>query len=311
MSQETFPRFKIAIIGAGAVGATTAYVATLKNLAAEIILVDVNEEKEAGEVMDIADSMCFVETGCIKGADFPDAKDADIIVLAAGLPQKPGETRLDLVKKNSAITRDIFKKIGKLKKDAIVIVVANPMDVLTYLAQEISGLPKSQVFGSGTVLDTARLKNHLAHILKINSHDISGFVIGEHGDSELVAWSSMTAGGAPIEKIKGLDKKTLREMEEKTKKEAYEIISRKGATFYGIAMSLTEIMEAIIYNQRRILPVSARIDGWNDVSDVCAGVPAVIGREGVLGLWPLALSADERKQFKKSADILKEYIKGL
>lgn len=309
MTQNTFNKTKIAIIGAGAVGATSAYVATLRNLASQIILIDVNEDKEAGEVMDIADGLCFVETGCIKGADFKDVRDADIIVITAGLAQKPGETRLDLVKKNSAILKSILKSIGKFKPTAIILMIANPVDILTYLAQEWSGLPKSQVFGSGTGLDTARLRTDLGHFLKVSPKSIDGYVMGEHGDSEFVAWSTVTAGGMPITKIKSVNKKVLTGIETKVKKEAYEIINRKGATFYGIGLVVSDIIEAILFDQHRIMPISSRLTNYNGINNICVGVPTVIGRSGVEKIWPVELNAEEKKKLKKSADTLKGYLK--
>ncbi len=308
MSESKFTKTKIAIIGAGAVGSTTAYVATLKNLAAEILLIDVNETKEAGEVMDITDGLCFVETGCIKGAGFRDARNADIVVITAGAPQKPGETRLQLVQKNVAILKSIFQKIGQLKKTAIIIMVANPVDILTYIAQEISGLPKNQVFGSGTTLDTARLRSEIGKILNVSSWSVDGFVLGEHGDSEFVAWSSVTIGGMSANNIKSLNSQTRKKIENRVKHEAYEIINRKGATFYGIALVLSDIIEAIIYDQHKILPISSRLNNWNGVNNICLGSPAVVGRSGVQKVWDLKLTAIEKKKLKQSADTLKKYL---
>lgn len=302
---------KIAIIGAGAVGATTAYASALRNMAAEVVLIDINDEKETGEVMDIRDGICLVETGCIKGGDFIDAADADIIIITAGLPQKPGETRLDLINKNKEILKSIFKGIGKIKQTAIVIMVANPVDVLTYLAQKISGLPKNQVFGSGTTLDTARLKAEIGRRLKVSPHSVDGFVLGEHGDTEFVAWSTVTVGGVPISKLKKFNTRDYKDMEEKVRKEAYEIISRKGATFYGIAVVLTDLVEAILYNQYKILPISSILTNWNGVSDVCLGAPTVIGRNGIEKIWPVQLTFGEKQKLKKSANTLKSYIKTL
>jgi L-lactate dehydrogenase len=300
---------KVAIIGAGAVGSTAAYAATLRNIAAEIVLIDINEAKEEGEVMDLRDGLCFVETGCVKGADFKDAKDADVIVITAGLPQKPGETRLDLVKKNKVILTSIFKQIGKLKTNTVILMIANPVDVLTYLAQEITGLPKNQVFGSGTNLDTARLKTDLAKLLHVSPQNVHGYVLGEHGDSEFVAWSTVTVGGVSAKNVKELNTQTKKKIEETVKKEAYEIISRKGATFYGIGLVISDILEAILYNQHKIMPASVRLSNWNGVSNVCIGVPAIIGRSGVEGVWPVELATDEKKKFQKSAETLKGYLK--
>jgi len=308
MAKNEFKNSKIAIIGAGAVGSTTAYVATLKNLAAEILLIDVNEKKEQGEVMDIDDTLCLVETGCVKCGSFKDAADADIIVITAGVPQKPGETRLDLVNKNKSILTSIFKQIGRLKNNTIVLIVANPVDILTYLAQKITKLPPGQVFGSGTTLDTARLKTDIGRKLKIDSHNVHGFVLGEHGDTEFVGWSTVTVGGISIKNLPEFNEKLALSLEEKVKKAAYEIINRKGATFYGIALVISDIIEAIIFNQHKILPVSARVHDWNGISDVCLGAPAIIGRSGVEKHWPVELSAHEKVLLKKSADNLKQYL---
>jgi len=299
---------KIAIIGAGTVGSTAAYTALLKNIAAEILLIDINETKEEGEVMDMSDGICFVDTGCIKSADFIDARDADIIVITAGAPQKPGETRLDLVEKNKQIITSIFKAIGKLQSHTIVIMVANPVDVLTHLAQQISGLPHNQVFGSGTGLDTARLRSELADTLGVSAQSIHGYVLGEHGDSEFVAWSSVHVGGLPINAIKHIQKKTRTHIEACVRKQAYEIINRKGATYYGIGMVISELLEAIVYNQRRIMPVSTNLNKWNGISDVCLGVPAIVGKNGIESVWPLTLTSDEIKKLKASAKTIKKYL---
>ncbi|MFH1287023.1 MAG: L-lactate dehydrogenase [Candidatus Magasanikbacteria bacterium] len=302
---------KIAIIGAGNVGAAAAYTATLKGLAAEILLIDIDEDKEAGEVMDISDSLCFVETGCVKGKNFKDARDADIIVITAGTKQKKGQSRLDLLAINKKILSSIFKSIGKLRKDAIIIVISNPVDVLTYLIQEITGLPHSQVFGSGTSLDSARLQVQVAGHLDISPQSVHGFVLGEHGDSEFVSWDCMMVGGVPAKKIKGLSAASRKRIETNVKKEAYEIINKKGATFFGIAATLSDIIEAVLLNQKKIIPVTSRLARWNGVSGVCLGAPCVVGRNGVERVWPLTLSSAEKKSLMKSALTIKSYLKQL
>lgn len=298
---------KIAVIGAGNVGSTIVYTLMLKNLASQIVLIDINNKKEGGEVMDIADGLCFVDTGCVTGGDFKDAGDADIIILTAGVAQKPGETRLQLTQKNKDIAKSIFKKIGKIKKTAIIIVVSNPVDVITYLVQKISHLPIKQIFGSGTALETARLKTKLGHLLKINSESIDGYVLGEHGDSCFVAWSKLTVGGTPIGKFIKTNKE-LNDLEKKVKNEVYEIIKRKGSTFFGIANVVSEIVEAIVFNQRKVMPISTRLSKWNGVSGVCLGVPAVIGGQGVEKVWPLKLDTEEKKKFQDSAKKIKQYL---
>lgn len=306
MSKEIFPSAKIAIIGAGAVGSTAAYTLMLKNLASQMIIIDIDDTKESGEVLDIADGLCFVETGCVGGADFPDAADADLIIITAGAAQKPGETRLDLAKKNKGIITSIFKKIGKLKSSTVVLMISNPVDVLTHLAQEVSGLPHNQVFGSSTSLETARLKTELAHRLEVHPQCIEGFVMGEHGDSGFVAWSTVSVGGAPISDFIKLAE--LAKIEKKVKNEVYEIINRKGATFYGISMVISEIVEAVVLDQRKIMPVSVRLKHFNGVSGVTLGLPAVIGRAGVLEVWPIKLNASEKKSLVASAKKIKEYL---
>lgn len=301
--------FKVAVIGAGNVGAATAYVTTIKNLAAEVVLIDQNEEKEHGEILDIADGLCFVDTGCVKGADYKDARDADVIVITAGAKQNKDETRLDLLEKNKKILKSIFKQIGKLKKTAVVIIISNPVDILTYIAQKIIRLPQNQIFGSGTSLDSARLKTEIAHHLKVSAQNIHGYVLGEHGDSEFVAWSTVSVGSKPAKELEGFNIGARKKIEAKVRKEVYEIIASKGATFYGIATAVSEIIEAIFYNQHKIIPVSTRLKNWNGIDDVCLGAPAVIGRSGIEKVWDLKLEADEKKKLKRSADTIKSYIK--
>jgi len=314
MPQKTPSSPKVAIIGAGAVGSTAAYATTIKNVASEVILIDINDSKEEGEVMDIADGLCFVETGCIKGADFKDARDADVIVITAGVPQKEGETRLDLVNKNIKITKSIFKSIGKLKKDTIVIMVANPVDILTRIVQQITKLPKGQVFGSGTSLDTARLRTELGHELKVSPQNIDGYVIGEHGDTEFVCWSNAYVGSKPlmdvIESMTELKLSDLEEIHNDVKNAAYEIIKRKNATYYGIGMTLVSITSAIINNDNRIVPISVYNNGIYDIEkDLYIGLPAVLNSNGVHHVVKIKLNEKENEQLLHSAKVLKDILK--
>lgn len=298
---------KIAVIGAGAVGATTAYTLMLKNLAAEIMLVDVNEAKEEGEVMDMDDILSYIETGSIRTANFKEVADADIIVLTAGAAQKPGETRLDLVNKNKAICESIFKSIGKIKSTAIIVVVANPVDIITYLVQNISGLDQSRVFGTGTSLDTARLRTEIGKAIGVYPQNVDGYVLGEHGDTEFDAFSTVSVGGILIKNLK-LPKDKLKEIEGKVKNAAYEIINRKGATFYGIAMTVADIVEAVLFDQHKILPLSVRLDGWNGISGVCLSAPAVVCRQGIEKIWPVKLNFSEKRRLQNSAKAIKKYL---
>lgn len=305
--KPTFPSYKVAIIGAGAVGSTAAYATAIKNIASEIVLIDINDKKEHGEVMDIIDGIDFFETGTIKDGDFKDARDADVVVITAGVPQKPDETRLDLVNKNKKILTSIFKQVGKLKKTTIVLIVANPVDILTHLAQKITKLPKSQVFGSGTGLDTARLHTTLSKKFHVSSKSIDGYVMGEHGDSSFVAWSTVTIGGIPTNKLK-LSAQEKNTIEKQVREKAYKIINSKGATFYGIGLVISDILEAILYDQHKIMSVSTRLSDWNGISDVCMGVPAVIGRKGVEKIWPVVLPPNEKNKLVQSAKELKKYL---
>jgi len=297
---------KIAVIGAGAVGSTTAYTLMVKNLVSEIILVDINKDREEGEVLDMCDALSFSETNIVKAGDYKSVRDADIIILTAGVAQKPGENRLDLITKNKAIISSIFTEVGELKPSAIVIVVSNPVDILTYLVQEISGLPKNQVFGTGTCLDSARLRSNLSKRLNIDSKQIDGFVFGEHGDSEFIAWSTVSVGGKSIKEILSLDE--MKVIEEEVKNEVYKIIKKKGATYYGIAMAVTDIIEALILDQNKILPVSSRLDNWNGVSGVCLGATAVVGASGIIKPWPIELNEEEKNKLQISANKIKEYL---
>lgn len=297
---------KIAVIGAGAVGSTVAYTLVVKNLASEIVLVDINNEKAQGEVLDISDGLSFSETENVGVGSYKDAADADIIILTAGVAQKPGETRLDLVAKNKNIVTSIFKEIGQIKSSSIVVVVSNPVDIITYLVQEISGLPQGQVFGTGMGLDSARLRSNLAKHFNIDSEQVNGFILGEHGDSEFVAWSIVSIGGKMVKDM--LNQEQMNNIEETVKKEAYEIINRKGATYYGIAMVVADVVEAILFNQNKIIPVSYRLNNWNGVDNVCLGAPAVIGNTGVIKPWQIELTQVEKEKLQKSAEIIRQYL---
>ncbi|MFC1638869.1 L-lactate dehydrogenase [Patescibacteria group bacterium] len=304
----------IAIIGTGAVGASTAFALTTRNLGSHLTLIDVSKERQEGEVMDLSHGLTFVETNNICTGTFRDAAKADIIIHTAGAAQKPGETRLDLVRKNVEITRSIFKSVGKIRKDAIILVVSNPVDILTYVTQEISGLPQSQVFGSGTLLDTSRLKWSLGQQFHINPSNIHAYMLGEHGDSEFAAYSLANIAGVPLRHFPEYDPKVLKKIEDQTKRAAYEIIKRKGATYYAIALAVTEFVEAIMFNQNAILPTSVRLNRYRPsgdvtINDVCLGVPAVIGAKGVNKIIRLHLSAAEGKKLKKSADVIKKHIR--
>jgi L-lactate dehydrogenase len=298
---------KISIIGAGAVGSTIAYTTMIKNLASEIVLIDLNKEKQEGEVLDINDGLSFSESGKVIAGDYKDAKDSDIIILTAGVAQKQGETRLDLVFRYKEIAISIFKQIGEIKPSCIIVVVSNPVDIITNIVQEISGLPKNQVFGSGTCLDTARLRTIISEKFNISSEQVEGFMLGEHGDTEFVAWSTVSIEGKKATNL--LSKEDMDSIENEIKNKAYNIISKKGATFYGIAMVVADIIEAIIFNQNKILPVSTQFDSMGDLcGNVCLGNPNIVGSGGIVKNWSIDITEEEKTKLKNSADTLKQYI---
>lgn len=298
---------RIAVVGTGMVGSSFAYAAMIKGLAAELVLVDASEEREEGEVMDLTHGLIGTETGNVVGGDFKDCRDVDVIVITAGAAQKPGETRLDLVSKNIKIMKSIIKKMGKLRSDTVVIIVSNPVDILAYIAREELGLPKGQVFGTGTSLDTSRLRYIISQKMGVNLHNVHGYVMGEHGDSEFVAWSAANVSGMPMKKL--LTAKQMKAIEHKTMRAAYEIIQRKRATYYGIGVVISEIVEAVLNDKKVILPVSTEPGSAYGIKGMCVGVPCVIGRGGVEKVWKTSLSSGELKKLKNSASLLKKVMK--
>ena len=301
---------KIAVVGTGMVGSSFAYAAMIKGLAAELILIDVSEEREMGEVMDLSHGLIGTETGSVRGGSFKDCRDVDVIVITAGAAQKPGETRLDLVNKNVKIMKSILKKMGKLRKDTVVIVVSNPVDILAYVARNTLKQPNpGQVFGSGTSLDTSRLRVNISQRLGVNLHNVHGYVMGEHGDSEFVAWSRCNVSSTPVKDI--FTKKQMKEIEHQTRRAAYEIIQRKRATYYGIGVVITELVEDVLHDKKAVTPVSTVPGAAYGIKDMSVGVPAVIGRRGVEKVWKIPLTKGEQAKLKKSATMLKKILKGV
>ena len=301
---------KIAVVGTGMVGSSFAYAAMIKGLAAELILIDASEEREAGEVMDLSHGLIGTETGSVRGGGFEDCRDVDVIVVTAGAAQKPGETRLDLVNKNVKIMKSILKKMGKLRPDTVVIVVSNPVDILAYVARNILKRPNpGQVFGSGTSLDTSRLRYNISQQLGVNLHNVHGYVMGEHGDSEFVAWSLCNVSGMPVKKL--LTAKQMKDIEVRTRRAAYEIIQRKRATYYGIGVVITELVEAVLHDKKFITPVSTVPGAAYGINDMSVGVPACIGRKGGEKVWKTPLTSGEIAKLRKSAKLLKNILKGV
>ena len=315
MSREVNPR-KAAVIGCGFVGSATAFTLMQSRLFSELVLLDVNMEKADGEAKDIAHGIPFAGQMKIYAGTYDDAADAAIIIITAGANQKPGETRLDLVQKNTAIYQSIIPEIVKRDFGGILLIVSNPVDILTYVALKLSGLPENRVLGSGTVLDTARLKYALGEHLGVDSRSVHSFIIGEHGDSEIAAWSSTNVSGIPLNdfcEMRGHfnHDAAMDAIAEKVKNSAYEIISKKQATYYGIAMSVKRICECIVRNERSILPVSAMMHGEYGIEDITLSMPAIVGIGGVETHVPSALSEEEAEKLVESAKKLKEVAKGL
>ena len=315
MSREVNPR-KAAVIGCGFVGSATAFTLMQSRLFSELVLLDVNMEKADGEAKDIAHGIPFAGQMKIYAGTYDDAADAAIIIITAGANQKPGETRLDLVQKNTAIYQSIIPEIVKRDFGGILLIVSNPVDILTYVALKLSGLPENRVLGSGTVLDTARLKYALGEHLGVDSRSVHSFIIGEHGDSEIAAWSSTNVSGIPLNdfcEMRGHfnHDAAMDAIAETVKNSAYEIISKKQATYYGIAMSVKRICECIVRNERSILPVSAMMHGEYGIEDITLSMPAIVGIGGVETHVPIALSEEEAEKLVESAKKLKEVAKGL
>ncbi len=302
---------KVAIIGAGFVGSTAAYALLIDGAASEIALIDVNREKAEGEAMDLQHGLQFKANAKITfGSDYALCKDAEIVVITAGAHQKPGETRLDLVKKNSAILKDTIRNITKHNSNCILLIVSNPLDVLTYLALRYSKFQKSKVIGSGTILDTARFRYLLGEYFEVSPNSVHAYIMGEHGDSSFPVWSTANIAGTNLEYFSKYSKKAMDKIYQKTKNAAYEVIARKGATYYAIGLGISKIVRAILSDRNEVLALSTYLNNYNGVSDVCLSVPTIVNRNGVKGHIVLPLNALEKKQLKKSADVIKKAIKG-
>ncbi|MCC7415200.1 MAG: L-lactate dehydrogenase [Epsilonproteobacteria bacterium] len=290
----------IAIIGAGAVGSTAAY-ALMYTLSAEIVLIDLNEHKCNGEVQDLEDAGSMSDGSTIRAGTIGDARQADIVVITAGIAQKPGQTRLELLKTNYEIVGSIMQSMHPIKKSTIIIVVTNPVDILTRYVQEISGLPNNQVFGSGTFLDTQRLRCSLAEHFSINPSSIHAYVLGEHGDTQFVPWSTAMIGTAPLCSF-SIDEQALAAMAHKAQRKAYEIISCKGFTSFGIASAVATYCEAIIGDTKRVIPLSCFIEELS----VCLSMPAVLGLRGIEQIVRPPFNAQEQEKLCASVQVVRE-----
>ena len=306
---------KAAIIGCGFVGSSSAFALMQSGLFSEIALLDANKERAEGEALDIFHGTPFA-AGRVKvyAADYDDIIDAGIIIITAGAAQQPGETRLDLVNKNIAIFKQIIPEIAKRDYKGILLVVANPVDILTLAAAKMAGLPESRVIGSGTVLDTARLKTALGEHLGVDSRSMHAFIIGEHGDSEIVAWSSANVSGVPLHDVCEMrghfnHEEAMARIAEEVKNSAYEIIEKKKATYYGIAMSVVRICRAIVMNEKSILPVSSVMHGHYGIKGVALSMPAIVGAEGIETHVPIVLNEEELAKLRESAATMEKIAK--
>ena len=304
---------KCAVIGCGFVGATSAYALMKSKLFSEMVLVDVDKKKATGEAHDLSHGLSFNSPMEIYAGDYEDLSDCSIIVIAAGAGQKEGETRLDLLEKNVRIFDSIIKSICRFTTEAILLVITNPVDVLTQVTLKLSGYPKERVIGSGTVLDTARLKYLLGKRFEVDARNVHAFIIGEHGDSELPVFSSANISGIDLVDYCDAGRKnqelcSLKSLEpvfEEVKTSAYRIIEGKGATYYAIAEAVVRIVSAIVRDEKTILPVSTYVEDYYGVHDVCISVPCIVGKNGVENVLKIPLDESEQEKFNRSASIIR------
>lgn len=305
---------KVVIVGTGFVGMSYAYALVNQGTIEELVLIDVNKEKAEGEAMDLNHGLAFAPRKMtIKAGDYDECHDAGLVVITAGVNQKPGETRIDLLNRNAGIIKSVTKNIMSSGFNGIILVASNPVDILTYVAWKESKLPSSKVLGSGTSLDTARLRYEISKYIHIDARNIHAYILGEHGDSEFVCWSKAYVSTKPmldvIESMKEINFEDLDHIYIKVRDAAQEIIKKKHATYYGVGMALVRITNAIFDNENSILPVSVYNDGVYDIDkDLYIGLPAVLNRDGVHHVVNLKLSSDEKEKLQNSAKILKDSL---
>lgn len=302
---------KVGIIGAGMVGTSCAYALMQRGVATEIVLIDSDHARAEGEAMDLNHGVPFVQPCRITAGDYSDLAGAQVVVITAGSNQRPGETRLDLLQRNAAVIRSIVPNVVAAAPDAVLVVATNPVDILAHIAHEAAGLPRGRVFGSGTILDTARLRYLLATRYAVDARSVHAYIIGEHGDSSLPVWSLANIGGANLRDFvridgQGYDPAALQTIFEQARDAAYEIIKRKRATYYAIGLGLVTIVEAILRDQHTVLTVSSSMTGQQGISDISISLPSIVGRNGVEEVLNLVLDQDEVSRFQHSAALLKD-----
>ena len=304
---------KVVLIGTGFVGMSMAYAMLNRGGVSELVLIDVDKDKAKGEEMDLSHGLAFApQKMVIKAGDYSDCKDAQVAVITAGIAQKPGQTRLELAEVNTKIVKQITESLMESGFNGVIVMVTNPVDLMTYVAAKVSGLPKEKVIGSGTVLDTARLRYLIGDYLKISTKNIHAYIMGEHGDSSFVPWNYALVGCKKIIDVmedNHHSMKTLDKLHEDVVNAAYEIIDKKKATYYGIGIALSRIVKAIIDNENSILTISTYLDGEYNQKDVYIGVPAIINSNGVREIVNLDLTKEEQEKFDKSCDIMRQMRK--
>nr|WP_302467399.1 L-lactate dehydrogenase [Lactobacillus sp. B3795] len=300
---------KVVLVGDGAVGSSYAFAMMQQGLGEEFVIVDIIRDRIEGDALDLEDAQVFTAPKNIYAGDYSDCADADLVVITAGAPQKPGETRLDLVGKNLKILSSIVPEVVKSGFKGIFLVAANPVDILTYGVQKLSGWPKEKVVGSGTSLDTTRFQVAVAKKLGVNPADVNAYIMGEHGDSEFAAIDEATVGSRPlldVAKDAGVSKDDLLQLEDETRNKAYTIINKKGATFYGVATALMRISRAILRDENSVLPVGAPVNGEYGLNDIYIGTPAVVNASGIKQVIEVPLSDEEKAKMEASGKTLKE-----
>ncbi len=306
---------KVAVVGCGLVGSSTAFSLVTQGVCDEILMIDINEERALGEVLDLRDTIKYLDRNVkVRKASYADCSDVDIIVITAGAPPQKGQTRLDTLELSARIVKTIVDPVMASGFDGIFIVVSNPVDIIAHYVYKLSGLPKNQVIGTGSSLDTSRLQNFIAELVNVDPRSVYAYSMGEHGDSQMVPWSTVTVAGKPFNDIIQDNKDMvgdvdLDEIVKKTTLEGWEIYNRKGTTYYGIATACAGIIKAILYDENRIIPVSTLLEGEYGETDVFAGVPTILNRTGAADILEIHMTDEELDKFHQSVEILREYTK--
>lgn len=307
---------KVGIIGSGFVGATAAYAIMMRKAASDIILVDINEKRAIAEAQDILHAVPFAEPVDVYAGNYNDLEDSKVVVIAAGASQKPGETRLELMERNASIMKDIISKIAKVNQNAILLIATNPVDIITHICAQIAkeyGIPPERVIGTGTTLDTARFRTLLGNYIGVDPQHVHTYVIGEHGDSEVLCWSNIDIGGVPFEDFIAhrnieFNENIKKSIDDGVRYAAYKIIEGKGSTYYGIGGSIAKLVDVINRDNRAVLTVSVLTEDVEGIKNVTLSLPHLIGGEGDLGSLPLRINVQERKLLRRSAEIIKSKI---